>query len=135
MDLHLTCTPHETLRLYVSGQLQAEIAVGVCDTRDTLTAEVHAARCLRALATRVRHLPDQLRAALDHPDHAHRAPQAQAAALLRGLLAGLACQTVAHPHGPLVPPVPPESSRTYARGYVLGEALARAQAGGEEDRL
>ena len=125
MDLHLTCDTRDHVRLFVNGALVAEIAVAQCDTRDTLAAEVAQARGLQRLARQLRLVPLDFRQRLTRKDAAHPRAEAQQAAILRGLLDGLEGHTHPHPQGPMIPPIRPEASQSYERGYEQGEALAR----------
>lgn len=125
MNLALHVDPHETIDLVVNDQWQAHISVGVTDTRDLLQAQVAAACALRRLAWAVERLPTVVAAVQARPDHAEPTVARRLAAFWRGFVAGLEGATVPHPGGPLVPPLPPESSRSYDAGYQEGQACRR----------
>lgn len=124
MDLHLTCEARDHVRVFVNGALVCEVAVQACLTRDTLAQEVQQARALQALASLVRRLGELLQEAGDKPDHNFRTPAAKTEAYVRGLRDGMAGTVVPHPSHPFVPPIPPESTPTYERGFRQGAALA-----------
>jgi hypothetical protein len=128
MDLHLTVTPSDVVRLYVNGVLHAEITVGVTDTRDTLLAQVQAARGLARVVDWVEALPGVLDTLDRMVDSQEKTPLAKEAAYLRGLCEGLAGRTRPYPDRPDLPPLPPEDGPAYRLGYAQGEAFRRVVA-------
>jgi hypothetical protein len=118
----------DTIDLYVNGTLQAQISVGVCDTRDTLQAQVAAAHARRALVWHVQQLPTEVAALTTIADHVHKKPEQREAAYLRGLVAGLQDATVPHPTEALLPGLPPEHTCSFRHGWTMGQAMRGALA-------
>lgn len=125
MDISITCTPSDHIRLFVNARLVAEIAVTACDTRDTLEQELRAARASRALVPLLHGLLAEWDRVQIRGDHALKPGVEQEAAFWRGLVAGLRGDVTPHPL-PGVPPILPESTITYQAGYEQGEGLRRA---------
>ena len=98
MDLHLTCNVRDHVRLFVNGALVTEIAVALCDTRDTLAQEVHQARALKALARQVRSFATMVTKAGDLPDHTATTPAVKMQLHLQGFRDGLEEATIPHPY-------------------------------------
>src|SRR5262245_14159144 len=127
MDIHLQhLTPQDHLRLFIDETLVDEIAVGLCDPRPHLEAEVRAARCLQALAGWVRRLPGLVENLEHLHDGCHAKPEARQGACLRGLRDGMAGTTRPHPTEAFLPGLPPEDCPSYLVGYRAGEGGRRA---------
>jgi hypothetical protein len=117
MDLHLTPDPHDrgVVRVFVHGVLVAESCAGLTQDRDSLLAEVTAARALHAIAREIRTWAQLLLDAPTARDHAEMA---------HGRDDGL-CNALARVPSPGVPLRPPEHGVRYRQGYAQGQALRR----------
>lgn len=125
MDIYLTPSPHDRslLRLFLNGELVAEVVVDRAQTARDWVRELEKARALQSLAWIIGGWREELAHAKDIPDASEK-PAARQAAYGRGVEAGLLGETRLHPWGG-VPPIPPESGVAFGRGYQLGMALAR----------
>ena len=120
----------DILLINVNGKLACEVAVGMAQTRDDLFEKVTAARKLRALPRIIAGIMSDLARIADMPDHIHTTPQKKREACLRGLVDGFEGKTVPYPGGEgLIPPIPPDSTLSYSRGYQIGEVFARCVKG------
>lgn len=121
MIIDLKCGAPDRVTIRVNGRTACEIAACVADDRDTLEAEVAAARRLESLRRAVLALPRDMR--LDgFEDHVNRVGRDRLFAYAQGLRAGLDGDTI--PHGlPGVPPIPPRSDPSYLRGWEAGKHL------------
>jgi hypothetical protein len=126
MDLHLTPDPHDRgpVRLFVHGTLVAEYSVGLTQDRDSLLAEVTAARAYHALAREVQRGQALLTCLEDFRDHVNTTVERKSIAWVRGVTAGHQESTTLHP-SPGVPPAIPEHTMCYEAGYEHGQALRR----------
>lgn len=115
MDINLTNT-HELIRLFVDGELKAEIVVGRVTTETDLLQEVSEARMLQCLPKLFRQMLKEYvrRQAKDREK------------FLVGLGDGFHLKTIQHPL-PGVPEIRPDYDPHYGEGYSIGEAIARIQ--------
>lgn len=135
MILDLISDGGGSVLIKIDGRLACEVATGEVSTRGDLIAEIRAARKLKNVPRILAGAMHDLGRIADMPDHVHTTPPKKRDACLRGLVDGFTRRTVPHPFGAGVPPINPDSTLSYGRGYEIGEALARCVTGDDIEAL
>ncbi len=126
MDLHIKTDPGQMVRLFVDGQLQAEIFPNATQVRDDLVEELKRARQLRAL-------PKIQKAYAERLDKVHLRedpvgkPQKKTILYLAGFADGLLDRSQPHPMLPDTHTMPLHGSPCYGEGFETGRVIHSLQ--------
>lgn len=125
IDFALICEPGDVVRLRINGELVAEHYVGALTRRDW-ERELADARAAKASVAMLRIVRDELTTIAGRAerlaDHVNTTPAKRQLAWLQGVADGLAGRMVEHPDNG-VPPVLPQQSPSYRRGYEFAADL------------
>ena len=121
MDIHVSASEH--VRVFIDGELQAEIAA-TCSTLKDLEKEVVDARTLQVLLRVNRELVSKL------DSYDSKSPLRDR--FIAGLTSGLSGETAQHPM-PGVPTIAPDYQPDFHAGWRVGEALTRITNGRQNE--
>lgn len=125
MDINISCSPNEHIRIFINGNLAGEIAVNQLENHQNLLKEVEDARRLKALPSIVLSVVNQVFELKNFADHVNTSEAKRQAAYTQGVVDGLNQSKIPYPTMklPLPPDILSRYDPSYEKGYQNGEFL------------
>lgn len=120
MDLNISCSPNEHIRIFINSNFAGEIAVNELETYENLAIEIEKARRLEALPKIVKSLVEQVFELKNLEDHINTSEAKKQSAYTQGVIDGLSKTKIAHPS---LPDILPRYDPSYEKGYTNGKFL------------
>ncbi|MCA6510319.1 MAG: hypothetical protein IM566_04230 [Pseudanabaena sp. M152S2SP2A07QC] len=122
MDINISCSPNEHIRIFINGNLAGEIAVNQLESHQNLVKEVKEARKLKALPRIVSSVVAQVFELRNFEDHVNTSEAKRQSAYTQGVVDGLNKIKIQSPNIPSID-ILPRYDPTYEKGYKNGEFL------------
>lgn len=122
MDINISCSPNEHIRIFINGNLAGEIAVNQLEGYKNLVKEVEEARKLKALPRIVSSVVAQVFELRNFEDHVNTSEAKRQSAYTQGVVDGLNKIKIQSPSIPSID-ILPRYDPSYEKGYKNGEFL------------
>jgi hypothetical protein len=123
MDINISCSANEHIRIFVNGCLTGEIAVNELANHPDLLQEVEEARSLKALPRIVQSVVNQVFELKNFEDHVNTTEAKRQSAYTQGVIDGLNKIRIPFPTTSSAPDILSRYDPSYERGYQNGEFL------------
>jgi hypothetical protein len=123
MDINITCSANEHIRILINGCLAGEIAVNDLENHPDLLQEVEEARKLKALPKIVRSVVNQVFELKNFEDHVNTTEAKKQSAYTQGVIDGLNKIKIPFPQVTAASDILTRYDPSYERGYQNGEFL------------
>ena len=125
-DIHLSQADGEFVRVFVNGELVAEVFGGKAQTALEWEDKLRHARTLCSLPRMLTSFVDRLRTIINREDHNFPKPDAKVTAYIAGFADGMCGITAPHPMGEMIPRMQRDYSPCFSEGFEHGQAVSKA---------
>lgn len=126
MDINISCSPNEHIRIFINGNLAGEIAINELESHSDLLREVEEARKLKALPHIVKSIVNQVFDLRNFEDHVNTSEVKRKSAYTQGVIDGLNKIKIPFPNTSNTcsnPDILTRYDPAYEKGYQNGEFL------------
>lgn len=123
MDINISCSQNEHIRIFINGNLAGEIAINELENHQNLLKEVESARRLKALPSIVSSVVNQVFALNNFEDHVNTTEAKRQAAYTQGVIDGLSQFKIPFPTVSAAPDILSRYDPSYEKGFTGGECL------------
>ena len=123
MDINISCSTNEHIRIFINGNLVGEIAVNELESHPDLLQEVEEARKLKALPRIVKSIVNQVFELKNFEDHVSNTEAKKQSAYTQGVIDGLNKIKIPFPTTMAAPDILTRYDPSYEKGYLNGEFL------------
>jgi hypothetical protein len=123
MDINISCSQNEHIRIFINGNLAGEIAINELENHQNLLKEVESARRLKALPSIVSSVVNQVFALNNFEDHVNTTEAKRQSAYTQGVIDGLSQSKIPFPTVSVAPDILSRYDPSYEKGFAGGECL------------
>ena len=126
MDINISCSPNEHIRIFINGNLAGEITINELESHPDLLQEVEDSRKLKALPCIVKSIANQVFELRNFEDHVNTSEAKKQSAYTQGVIDGLNKIKIPFPSISSTSSSPDILTRydpAYEKGYQNGEFL------------
>ena len=123
MDINISCSPNEHIRIFINGNLAGEVAINELESHSDLLQEVEQARSLKALPKIVQSVVNQVFELKNFEDHINTSEAQKRSAYTQGVIDGLNQIRIPFSTTSKAPDILCRYDPSYEKGYLNGECL------------